>query len=252
MLFDYKVFEEQVLEDLKQQYPQLIERAMKRAAFDWVMPEVKAAIAEAFDRPTPYTLNSTKFELSSNGDKPMITIYLREPEGWYDHYLIPQVEGGERNPKGFEKQLSMGWLTPAKGAKLDKYGNIGRGFLRQVLSSTGYSGLGGYSFARTERSGQRNKKQRDYFRIEPYDQGHLHPGVYKRMPLGTKGVRSGSYKSMQRGKRKDKVRSRGIVPVLLASTDPPKYRKRLDFYSYATSSFLTGFASEYEKLISKV
>lgn len=251
-MLDYKVFGEQVFEDLKQQYPQLIEKAMKRAAFNWVMPEIKAAIADAFDRPTPYTLNSTKFELSSIGDNPMITIYLRQPDRMGDHYLTPQVEGGERKSKGFERQLGLGWLTPAKGAKLDRYGNIGRGFLRQVLSSTGYSGLGGYSFARTEQSGKRNKNQRDFFRIEPYEPGHLHPGIYKRMPLGTKGVMSGSYKSMQRGKRKDKVRSRGIVPVLLASTDPPNYKKRLNFYDYATSSFEDGFASEYEELISKV
>lgn len=249
-MFDFEVFNETALDELIEEHPKLMLRAAKSAAFGWVMPEIKAAIGEAFDNPTPYTINSTRFEISSS-NPPVITIYLRQPDRMGSHYLTAQVEGGERSSKGFERALGIGWLMPARGAKLNKYGNISPGQLRQILSVLGNKGVGGYSFALTSKSSKRNKKERDYFQVPGGDPSGLHPGVYRRKAVG-KTARTGTHKAGQRGKRGGVVRARGIEPVLLAYDQPTNYTKRLNFYDYATDAFRDGFGQEYGNLLAGV
>jgi len=249
-MIDYNIFSESFFEELIEAHPQLMLRAAKSAAFGWVMPEIKAAIGEAFDNPTPYTINSTRFEITTS-NPPVITIYLRQPDRMGAHYLTAQVEGGERSSKGFERALGIGWLMPARGAKLNKYGNIYPGQLRQILSVLGNKGVGGYSFALTNKSSKRNKKERDYFQVAGSDPSGLHPGVYRRKAVG-KIARTGTHKAGQRGKRSGVVRARGIEPVLLSYDDPTNYRQRLDFYDYATDAFRDGFGEEYGQLLSGI
>ena len=246
-MLDFEIFGEAVLDEIKYENPQLMLRAAKNAAFGWVMPEIKAAISEAFDNPTPYTISATKFEITSS-NPPVITIYLRQPDRMGAHYLTAQVEGGERSSKGFERALGIGWLMPASGAKLNKYGNISTGQLRQILSVLGNKGAGGYSFALTGKSSQRNTKERDYFQITPGNQSGLHPGVYRRKAVG-RSAKTGTHKAGQRGKRSGVVQARGIEPVLLAYNEPTNYRKRLDFYDYVRVSFVDGFTEEYNDLL---
>jgi hypothetical protein len=249
-MLEYEVFSESFFEELVEEHPQLMLRAAKSAAFGWVMPEIKAAISEAFDRPTPYTLNSTKFEITST-NPPIITIYLRQPDRMGRHYLTAQVEGGERAAKGFERALGIGYLMPASGAKLNKYGNISPGQLRQILSVLGNKGAGGYSFALTSKSSKRNKKQRDYFQVPDGDDPGLHPGIWRRKAIG-KAVKTGTHRAGQRGKRGGVVRARGVQPVLMSYSDPTDYRQRLNFYDYAVDSFRDGFAAEYNTLLAGI
>ena len=245
-MFNFQVFNESALEELIEEHPKLMLRAAKSTAFGWVMPEIKAAISEAFENPTPYTLNSTRFEITSS-NPPVITIYLRQPDRMGQHYLTAQVEGGERASKGFERALGIGWLMPARGAKLNKYGNISPGQLRQILSVIGNKGAGGYSFALTSKSSKRNKTERDYFQVPGGDASGLHPGIYRRKAVGKSG-RTGTHRAGQRGRR-GVVRARGVEPVLLAYDDPTNYRQRLDFYDYAADSWRDGFGEEYSGLL---
>lgn len=249
-MIDYNIFSESFFEELINAHPQLMLRAAKSAAFGWVMPEIKAAIGEAFENPTPYTLNSARFEITLD-NPPIITIYLRQPDRMGKHYLTPQVEGGERSSKGFERALGIGWMMPAKGAKLNKYGNISPGQLRQILSVLGNQGVGGYSFALTGKSSKRNKKERDYFQMPDGDRSGLHPGIYRRTAVG-RSARTGTHSAGQRSKRGGVVRARGVEPVLLAYNESTNYKKRLDFYDYAADSFRDGFGAEYGELLAGV
>ena len=249
-MFDFEVFNESVIEELIEEHPELMLRAAKSAAFGWVMPEINAAIGEAFDNPTPYTLNSTRFEINSS-NPPVITIYLRQPDRLESHYLTAQVEGGERGKKGYERQFGWGWMMPIlSNLKTDKYGNISRGLYRQILSAVGNTGYGGYDFAINKNS-RRNKKERDYFFVPWGDPSGLHPGIYRHKAIGS-SISTKSWQAGQRGKRKKVVRSRGIEPVFLNYSEPTNYRKRLDFYFYATDAFRDGFGKEYGKLLAGI
>jgi hypothetical protein len=248
-MIDYNIFSESFFEELIEAHPQLMLRAAKSAAFGWVMPEIKAAIGEAFETPTPYTLNSTRFEITSD-NPPVITIYLRQPDRMGKHYLTAQVEGGERQKKGFERQMNLGFMMPADSLPTNKYGNISRGKYRQILSAIGNTGYGGYDFA-INKSSRRNKKERDYFLVPWGDPSGLHPGVYHHKARGKKAS-TRSWAAGQKGKRGGVVRARGIEPVFLAYSKPTNYKKRLDFYDYAADSFRDGFEAEYNELLAGV
>ena len=249
-MFDFEVFNEAVIEELIDEHPELMLRAAKSAAFDWVIPEIKAAIGEAFDNPTPYTLNSTRFEITSS-NPPVITIYLRQPDRMGEHYLTAQIEGGERKKKGYERQFGWGWMMPIlSNLKTDKYGNISRGLYRQILSAIGNTGHGGYDFAINKNS-RRNKKERDYFFVPAGDPSGLHPGIYRHKAIGN-SISTKSWQAGQRGKRKKVVRARGIEPVFLNYSEPTNYRQRLDFYGYAADAFRDGFGEEYGQLLAGI
>ena len=78
------------------------------------------------------------------------------------HYLVPQVDGGQRKLKGFERAIGEGELVPALGAKLNQYGNVSPGQIRQILSVLGKAeASAGYSANITSRSRRRNRHPAD-------------------------------------------------------------------------------------------
>ncbi|ECO0967478.1 hypothetical protein AA450_24630, partial [Salmonella enterica subsp. enterica serovar Give] len=103
---------------------------------------LKDEISRVFDNPTPWILNST-YILAAKKSDPKAVVYAREWGGTpAPTTLTPQIEGGERQYKRSEGALRAGgylpngWqVAPGPGAKRDKYGNINRGQLQQVLSS---------------------------------------------------------------------------------------------------------------------
>lgn len=94
---------------------------------------------KVFRAPSPYTLRSLYLRPATKARLEAVT-WLKDgsrPE----HYLLPQIKGGGRPLKRFEKRLVMNGLmrpdqraVPAAGARLDAYGNMSRGQIVQILS----------------------------------------------------------------------------------------------------------------------
>lgn len=98
---------------------------------------------DVFDRPTPWTMGALRV-------KPATKTKLEASVDFKDFagkgvpatkYLPPEVYGGARNMKRFERALSLigvlppnHWAVPGAAAKLDAWGNMDRGQLIQILS----------------------------------------------------------------------------------------------------------------------
>lgn len=105
-----------------------------------------AEMQRVFDRPTPFTLNSL-FVKPATKTQQQSRVWLRDfaPKGTpATRYLMPQIEGGKREPKRSEKHLrhrgilrDNEFLVPARTAPLDKYGNISRASIVTMLSNLG-------------------------------------------------------------------------------------------------------------------
>ena len=169
------------LEKAKNSIPYALSQSLNETAKNIKAGEVDE-MRNAFDRPTPFTLNSLWIRFAQKDD-------LTAEVGFRDfagkgtpagHYLQPQVDGGGRPMKKSEKMLGAFWV-PAPGVKLDRYGNISPGQITQILSVLGAFPQVGYSMNRSRRSRQQNKKPRDYFIVRRGDQNHLRPGVWERL-----------------------------------------------------------------------
>jgi hypothetical protein len=93
-----------------------------------------------FDRPTRFTMNSLRSTPATKAS-PVASVWFKDSTRSHSHYLLPQVEGGGRPQKRFEKWLinrgmmnSTERAVPAKGLRLDAYGNISAGTITQILS----------------------------------------------------------------------------------------------------------------------
>jgi len=146
-----------------------------------IKKEVSGEMRKVFDRPVPYTLNSLQMTPTRNHNM-QASVWFKDPDRMREHYLIPQVEGGPRKLKGFERWLGDDEYVPGHGAKMDRYGNISAGQIRQVMSVIGKAQMvAGFSANITDRSKKRNTKQRDYVYLPKGSRGGvLPPGVYQR------------------------------------------------------------------------
>lgn len=107
----------------------------------------KGLLPQIFDRPTRFTLNSLYYVgVSKRSNEMVSTVRFKDSSRSRAHYLMPQVEGGARPHKRFEKWLiNRGIMTsdefavPAKGVKLDSSGNLSAGTVTQILSQLNVS-----------------------------------------------------------------------------------------------------------------
>ena len=143
------------------------------------------------DRPTPYTMRSTRVEFAK-ADTLTGRVYLKADGSGIPpaEYLSTQESGGDRNLRKFEQALvSKGSLprgmkvVPGPYAKLDAYGNLSRGQIVQVLNQIGGELSAGYRrvIGRTaaKRSVAARRSGRAYVAI-PQPLGKLEAGVYFR------------------------------------------------------------------------
>lgn len=193
--------------------------ALSRTASD-VRQAVRAQMPGIFDRPTPYTLNSL-YVKGATAHKLEAEVGFKDDRATSKagipatYYLTPNVEGGARRNKRFERVLQMagilpeGWFAvPGAGARLDAYGNMSLGQIIQVLSqlrltmlagSTRNMAFGAKSIAAQRKAGGR------FFAVRPGGGGRLAPGVYQREFYG-----------------------RNITPVMIF-VRRAQYRARFDF-----------------------
>lgn len=148
---------------------------------------------DIFDRPTPYTMSSLFL-------RPAKPTQLEAIVGFKDQatkavpaskFLQPQVSGGARELKRFERALFHAgvlppghWLVPGEAARMDAWGNMSRGQIVQILAWFRAFPENGYranstpaTRARLMRGG-RKRHGLAYFVARPG--GHLPPGIWMR------------------------------------------------------------------------
>jgi hypothetical protein len=208
----------------------------------------KAEIAEmrdVFDRPTPFTLNST-YAKGANKQN------LRAEMGFKDQasgisankFLKAQIGGGVRRLKRFEIAMRNAGImpngyvaVPGTGANIDAYGNMSRGQINQILSYFKVqAGTLGYNRASSERSKRgierRLAKQKSaqgvvYFIGSPGD-GKLPFGIWQRITFG-KGYSA-------------------IKPIVIFQRFAA-YEKRFDFYYVGEITVRKHFPNEFSRAL---
>ena len=227
------------LKGLERQIPYALANGVNAVA-----RRVKAAatyrMQAAFDRPTPFVMNSLRLTPAKAPRNVEASVWFKDPPNLSqkDHFLLPQVEGGRRPLKPFEMGLGGRFVMPAgwmrAGNGLDLYGNLGRGQITKLLSASG----GFHGSLRMNRTTGRNKA--DLFRLTK-QRGKLMPGIYQRVTGDEAGGRMGRYllarglgaKKSELNKRYRSMYSRGIRPVVVFPDKAPTYRQRFDFYGIA-------------------
>jgi len=215
-----------------------------------------------FDRPKPYTLNGTFIKIATKRDL-VAVVKLKDgytskgsgdsKRGTPDKYLAPQVEGGPRRPKAFEKLLvSQGvmppgyFAVPTKAAPKDAYGNVPSGFYTRILSQLGI----GDPFQRARKKAVSGKPRR---RVRPPSSSPIdrreafnrserrrkqrrlaqvtRPKARPKYPIFSVYPNREKNKHLEAGIW-ERVGSGGkstVRPLFLFVDSPPRYRKRLEF-----------------------
>lgn len=218
-----------VIDEDQQHLSRVIEQALDATAFD-MREGLQNNMKKVFDEPTSFTLNSLKVTKTKNHNMEAY-VWLKDPERMSEHYLLPQILGGVRKTKGFERALGDTRLFPAKGLKLTKAGNISRGLITQVLSALGFAEQHqGYQANRTEKSAKRNRKrQKDYVYL--YNgSGKLPPGIYQRS--GVKG--------------------RGLKPIMLEGHQDKSVTPLFEFYKVSELIANERFPYHFNRLLGEV
>lgn len=232
------------------------EIAIDRTAKE-IRNEIKSEMRRVFDGPVPYTINSLQITPTRNHNL-QATVWFKDPDRMQQHYLVPQVEGGPRKLKGLERALGGSFgvkmeLVPGSGAKLDRYGNITGGQIKQIMSVLKVADQWAGSTSNISKQSAKVGKERDYVLI-PRKRGKLLPGIYQRVARGsssirgryssidnrTKGRAGGAY-AWQVGKRKLVTRARGLKPILLRGKTGDPVKPLLDFYGIADQVYSRRF-----------
>ncbi|MEA5159991.1 hypothetical protein U5903_04305 [Cereibacter johrii] len=125
--------------------PAVVQRATAFALTDAakdVHAAAQARMAEAFDRPTRYTLSSLMVRFARASDVTPTATVEQKPSSGDRHYLAVQEAGGQRPQTGVERLLSSllrgstrGGVVPSRNARLDGSGNWARGERSQTLEA---------------------------------------------------------------------------------------------------------------------
>ena len=174
------------------------QRALLRIA-DHIRLAERAEMERVFDRPTRWTLNAMKVKATG---KMEVSVGIIDTEGAYKRaqsYLGVQASGSNRKYKAMERALQARgimphgtFIVPGAGAKLDAYGNIATGEIRQILSwfdaaemwagSTQNMGTKGRA---KRRKGTKKARGFEYVAFDGRGRArHLHQGIYRRTFFG--------------------------------------------------------------------
>jgi hypothetical protein len=173
----------------QKKWPKILAYAANESGF-YAKNKVYKEMQRVIDKPRPFTLNSLFVKKVSAKDAD--TTLMWRPGSTSGNsagkYLIPQVTGGQRHEKGFEKLLRISgilpvgyYVIPTKDAPDDGYGNVPGPYLVRILS---------YLRAFRDRLQNRNldkekavKKKLQYFVVRPGQKSYLSPGIYERLSM---------------------------------------------------------------------
>lgn len=236
---------ESALANMKGREKQVRLAAAKAITFtiERVQTEEVREMQRIFDRPTPFTLNSIRKTTASPSNLQARVFLKDDGVRGHRHYLYPQIEGGTREQKFYETVFTMigvkagemqrqdVYIVPGSGAKLDQYGNMSRGQIRQILSALGKAQrTAGYSANRTAASARRKGKRLVEYFIGRPGGGRLPFGVYMRTKFAFGSA---------------------IKPVLIF-VKQPQYQKRFDFYGVAERTVIKEFPALFSKELRRI
>ena len=163
------------------------QQGINKTAWD-VRDGLKQEMPTVFDRPTPFTINSLKVYPSKTSDLTAEINFKGKPS---DHYLRPEVFGGARPQKMFEKRLGS-YLIPGKDAPLDRYGNVSGSQIMRMLSVLGMARTGQNQ---TDASAKRKMRTLSGYKEFVVINGN----VYERVPEPGKGLSPKAKKGLKPG-----------------------------------------------------
>ncbi|MGI9141632.1 MAG: hypothetical protein ACR2IJ_00425 [Fluviibacter sp.] len=198
---------------------------------------IVAEMERVFDRPTRWTLNSlyikpaTKRTLSARVWVKNTAGSGPSPENW----TLPEVQGGPRKYKRFEKALQLRGLmpqgmavVPTKYIELDANGNVNGRQMLQILRYLKSFGNGSVGPVDRRKQGRVNKKQGyAYFAGTP--NGGQPMGIWKRVNFSTGSA---------------------IVPLFLY-VPMPQYKPRLDFFGIGERVYSTQFLQIFRQALTE-
>lgn len=275
-------------------------RAVTETAATVAYQMPRELLPRIFHRPTQYTLNAFRWTRvrSSSGKDTSTTarVELKNKDNSGGKgvpqvaYLLPQIEGGPRRAKSFEKSLrAVGVMPPGMFAvptrfiKHDSYGNPVAGELVRILSYfRALTGEGSSkNLAVTRRTGGK-KTGRDIsgeesrwkstqgkrygyrlFAIQRKRGSGLPPGIYEVLnsPLSQssqaerlsrlKNVPKNFRSSMEKRIKGAKFSGGSDPRPLLLFVRQPNYRKRFPFFEEAERRIVKMFPMEFEKQLEK-
>ncbi|MBB6319258.1 hypothetical protein [Paraburkholderia tropica] len=232
---DTTQFEAVVDDSVRNRMPNLMAKALNATARQ-AQAALKTSMPTYFDRPTPWTLNSTRV-VTASPTKLVATVGFKD-EAFKGtpatKYLLPQVDGGGRNVKRMEAALRRIGLMrgdqfamPGRGATLDAYGNVARSQVVQVMSYLQAFGEQGYRANMTQKRrdalarGRKGSIGFSYFALVNRE-GKLPPGIYKRTNYGWDA-------------RVSHLQYGGAKPVFVF-TRAPQYQPRFPFDQIVSDS----------------
>lgn len=185
---------------------------------------VQQRMPQVFDQPTAYTLNALRVEPATK-DKLTARIAVKDQAGGKstrpESYLLPEVQGGARAEKRFERALryagvlSQGWSAIlGRDAPLDAHGNLIPSVLRMAIAAAKRGDKpspGGYFVGGVDNS-KRSKRRKN-----------AQPGIYQQT---SKGV---------------------VLPILIFTPTKPVFRQRLDFEDVVAPVVRDRFAVEFSR-----
>lgn len=202
--------------------------AVNRLARQAVL-DLQTEMSKVFDRPTPFTLGGFFWTKASKRD-PSAEIRAKDFAGkgtpaW--KYLTPEVFGGSRRMKRFERALQArfgsGFTVPGAGAPLDQFGNISEGDINKLLSALGAFAEGGYRANR----GALTARQKRGRKKNGFADAYVKPQFFVAHARAD-GALLGIYRVVSRGH---------VEPVLIFPKRAPNYRKRLPYREAVEASF---------------
>jgi hypothetical protein len=183
-----------MLGDLSHKMPSVIARGLTITAQD-AKKQVAGWLPRQLDRPTPYTMRSLFVFPAEKNDLRAAVAFKSEGGRLGRHMMdrvqasrsmLAQVYGGARRLKDSEKTLlrngitrsNRPYLIPAKGAKIDRYGNVPGSFMNKVLYQGVAMGSASQGYARplNNRKNTRHRRSGQYFVMQ---RGGAPVGIYQ-------------------------------------------------------------------------
>lgn len=220
----------------------------------------RTEIQRAFDRPTRYTINSVYLQPATPA-KPEAVVGLKADTSKGTpavKYLAPEVSGGVRGWKRFEKALQRigamlpdEYAIPAAGAKLDAYGNMSRAKIVQILSYLRAFGEQGYRANATDKSRKRRERVGRSANGFKTINGVAYFVARRGHRIGARSWMHGRMQSLPSGVyAKRGIHGSDIVPVLVF-VRAPGYQPRFRFFEVADQIARTAFEGELTRALAK-
>lgn len=217
----------------EKQLPKTLARAATFTAYQ-IRDNIIDHVTKDFDRVTQTTLKSL-YVKSANAKNQTARVWFKDaftsgiPA---DKYLQPQVQGGSRGHKRFEKALiarglmdSGEYAIPTKDV-LDAFGNVKGGLSLKILSGLGAAEtVSGVTANAT--SSRRSKKKGNARRF------------FIAKIANTRGI----------WERKGTAFGVGIRPVFVFVNKAPAYQKRLQFFDIATKTMEQNYQANFGRAI---